>query len=258
LLERIHGAPDATGDQYPYEAWNSSLASLLPPWVDVDELPADPGTLERLRAAVEHGEPGFQSSIDGVGWDRIVVVDPSEERWRGMDVAAIATVTDRGPFEAFLELLRQDPETSCIGHAMDPTDVRTILSDPEVFVASDASAISPVGPGGRLPVHPREYGTFPRALALARDEHLMPLPPVIRTMTSLPADRFGLRDRGRIAEGAFADLVLFDADRVRDIATYEAPHRFSEGIKAVVVNGSVAWEEGEDAIHRTGRALRHA
>jgi N-acyl-D-aspartate/D-glutamate deacylase len=256
LLERIHAAPDVTGDQYPYEAWNSSLASLLPPWAEADALPTDGATLDRLRRAVEEGEPDFQSSIDGVGWDRIVVVDPADDRWRGQDVAAIASAMDVEPFAAFVTMLREGPETSCIGHAMDARDVRTILSDPEVMVASDASAIDPSGAGGGLPVHPREYGTFPRALALARDEDLMPLPPLIRSMTSLPADRFGLRDRGRIVEGAFADLVLFDAARIRDLATFEAPQRFSEGIRTVVVNGALAWEDGTDTIERAGRALR--
>src|SRR5436309_15169537 len=143
-----------------------------------------------------------------------------------------------------------DPATSCIGHAMDDRTVRTILADPDVFVAIDGAAISPAGRAAHLPVHPREYGTFPRALALVRDQGLMPLPMVVRTMTSLPSDRFGLRDRGRLAEGAFADLVLFDADRVRDLATYEMPHRFPEGITCVVVNGTVAWAEGNGPIER--------
>jgi N-acyl-D-amino-acid deacylase len=258
LLERIHAAPDVTGDQYPYEAWNSALASLLPPWADAAALATDGPTLSRLRHAVEVGEPSFQSSIEGVGWDRIVVVDPVDERWRGKDLGSIAASLDVEPFDAFLRLLREGPETSCIGHAMDPGDVRRILSDPEVMVASDASAIDPSGAGGGLPVHPREYGTFPRALALARDENLMPLPPLIRSMTSLPADRFGLRDRGRIVEGAFADLVLFDPARIRDIATYEAPQRFSEGIRSVVVNGALAWEDGSDEIECAGRVLRRS
>jgi N-acyl-D-amino-acid deacylase len=256
LLERIHSAPDVTGDQYPYEAWNSSLASLLPPWAESDALRTDGATRERLRRAVEEGERDFQSSIDGVGWERIVVVDPIDDRWRGQDLASIASAMDVEPFDAFVALLREGRETSCIGHAMDPNDVRTILSDPDVMVASDASAIDPSGASGDLPVHPREYGTFPRALALARDERLMPLPPLIRKMTSLPAERFGLHDRGRIDVGSFADLVLFDADAVRDTSTYEAPQQFPEGIRLVTVNGSVAWEAGGDASVRAGRTLR--
>jgi N-acyl-D-aspartate/D-glutamate deacylase len=258
LLGRIHAAPDATGDQYPYEAWNSSLASLLPPWVDAEALPRDPSTLDRLRQAVENGELGFQSSIDGVGWERIVLVDPVDERWRGRDLAAIASDLGVEPFGAFVQLLREGPETSCIGHAMDPNDVRTILCDPDVFVASDASALSPEGSGGTLPVHPREYGTFPRALALARDERLMPLPVLVHKMTALPAARFGLHGRGTIEEGTFADLVLFEADEIRDVATFDAPHRFPVGIRSVVVNGTIAWDTPTDPIRRAGRVLRRA
>jgi N-acyl-D-amino-acid deacylase len=257
VLERLHGHDDVTADQYPYAAWNSSLASLLPPWAPLEDLEAVAAEESaRLRAAVEEGEPGFQSSVDGVGWDRIVIVGTSDERWLGLSVNGIARSMGVDPFDACVRLLIDDPSTGCIGHAMDEGDVRAILADPDVFVASDGAAISPAGPAGHLPVHPREYGTFPRAMALVRDERLMPMPTVVRTMTSLPAERFGLRERGRLTEGAFADLVLFDADGIRDTATYDAPHRFSEGITCVVVNGTVAWEAGRDPIERAGRVLR--
>jgi N-acyl-D-aspartate/D-glutamate deacylase len=159
------------------------------------------------------------------------------------------------PFEAFVHLLEADPEISCIGHAMTEEDVRTIASDPSVFVASDASATAPDGPGGDLPVHPRDYGTFPRALAMAR-EGLLPLAAMVRKMTALPAERFGLRDRGTITVGAFADLVVFDPASVRDTATFEDPHAFPEGLATVVVNGTIAWGSGEPSIARAGRALR--
>ena len=256
LLTAIHDA-GATGDQYPYAAWNSSLASLLPLWAPVAHVAsiaaADP---DRFRAAVEAGEPGFQSSVDGVGWDRIVISETTDARWNGMDVAAIGEVMGRAPIEAMVTLLAEAPETACIGHAMHEDDVGTILSDPRVFVASDASAIDPASPAGALPVHPRDYGTFPRAIAMARDEGLLGLEAVIAKMTSLPADRFGLRDRGRIAEGAFADLVLLRPAEVRDTATYAAPHAFPVGIDRVWVNGGSAWTAGSDAIGRWGRAIR--
>ncbi len=259
LLARLVDAPDATGDQYPYEAWNSSLSSLLPPWAPAErvaEIAAeDP---ERLRAAVETGEPDFQSSVEGVGWDGIVLETAPEARWRGRSVAAVGTERGIDPFDAMVELLTADPEISCIGHAMAPDDVRAIVADPGVFVASDASATAPDGPGGDLPVHPRSYGTFPRALALARDEGLLPMEAMIRKMTSLPADRFGLTGRGQIEPGAFADLVVFDAETIRDTATYEDPHVFPEGLVAVVVNGEVAWSDGSPSIACAGRALRRA
>jgi len=257
LLGVLHDAPDATGDQYPYAAWNSSLASLLPPWAPVTDIASIAATAgARLRAAVETGEPEFQSSVDGVGWDRIVLVTAPRRSWTGRHVAAVAQELGLEPFDAFIQLLQTDPEISCIGHAMAEEDVRAIVADPAVFVASDASATAPDGPGGHLPVHPRDYGTFPRALAMAR-EGLLPLEAMVRKMTALPAERFGLRERGRITVGAFADLVLFDPATVRDAATFEEPHRYPEGFSCVVVNGAVAWEPGTTSIARAGRALRH-
>lgn len=256
LLARLADA-GATGDQYPYTAWNSGLGALLPPWCPVEEV----GEVarregERLRAAVEEGEPGFQSSIDGVGWDQIVISETVDPTWNGWDVAAIAAAMGCDPFDAVVALLREAPETACIGHAMHDDDVRTILSDPGVFVASDASAIDPASPAGALPVHPRDYGTFPRALAFARDEGLIGLEQMVAKMTSLPASRFGLTDRGAIAEGAFADLVLLDPGAVIDTASYAAPHAFPEGIAAVWVNGRLAWEEGSGSVARHGQAVR--
>jgi N-acyl-D-amino-acid deacylase len=257
LLEMVRGAPDATADQYPYAAWNSSLSSLLPPWAPVGDLDAIvTRESNRLRAAVLVGEPDFQSSVDGVGWEHIVLVTAPEARWRGRSVADVADDLKADPFDAFVELLRRDPDVACIGHAMSAEDVDAILGDPDVFVASDASATAPDGPGGELPVHPRDYGTFPRALAAARDRGLLPLEAMVRKMTSLPASRFGLRDRGRIAVGSAADLVVFDAATVRDTATFEHPHTFPEGIVAVYVNGIVGWSSNGEPTARAGIALR--
>lgn len=256
LLARFHGADDVTADQYPYTAWNSSLASLLPPWAPVAELTAIRG-MGRLRTAVEEGEPGFQSSVDGVGWDAIVIVRTAEPAWNGRDVASIAGEMGVEPFDAMVELLEADPETSCIGHAMREADVRAIVADPDVFVASDASAISPEGRAGALPVHPREYGTFPRVLArYVREDPALTLEQAVRKMTALPAARFDLSDRGRLEPGAFADIVLLDPDAVADTATFETPHAYPTGIDLVTVNGRVAWEG--DWRERAGRALRRS
>jgi N-acyl-D-amino-acid deacylase len=132
-----------------------------------------------------------------------------------------------------------------------------IASRPDVMVGTDGVAIAPDGPLGRFSVHPRYYGTFPRVLArYVREERVLDLQTAIRKMTALPAERFGLSDRGRIAEGAFADLVLFDAERIQDVATFEGPHAFPAGVELVVVNGVVAWDGARG--QRAGRVLRRA
>jgi N-acyl-D-amino-acid deacylase len=258
--ERDRGA-DVTADQYPYTAWETELASALPPWTSPDELPevlADPHARQRLRDAVEDGEPGWQSLGRGIGWDNIVIVSHANAHdLSGRSLAAIAEERGVEPFEAIARLLIADRYTGILGHAMHEDDVRAIVAREDVFVATDGLAVSPSGPLGLFNVHPRYYGTFPRVLArYVRDEGTLSLEAAVRKMTSLPAERFGLAGRGRIAEGAFADLVVFDPERVADRASFEVPHAFAQGFDLVVVNGRVAWD-GRPGSH-AGRALRRS
>jgi N-acyl-D-amino-acid deacylase len=255
---RADGA-DVSADQYPYTAWETSLSACLPPWAPVDrlgEIVADGSERARLARAIEHGDGSWSGSVDGLGWERIVIgshhPDPDVS---GRSVAELAEERGTPPVEVALSLLRADPFTGMIGHGMLEEDVRLIGSRADVMVGTDGVAIAPDGPLGRFSVHPRYYGTFPRVLArYVRGERLLDLATAVRKMTSLAADRFGLRGRGRIEPGAFADLVLFDPERVADEATFERPHAFATGIELVVVNGRVAWNgvRGE----RAGRALR--
>jgi N-acyl-D-amino-acid deacylase len=258
--ERARGA-DVTADQYPYDAWETSLASALPPWVTAEELPgvvADAAAAQRLFGSIELGEPGWASVGRGIGWDRIVLgshlADPS---LTGRSIADVADERGIAAAEAIGQLLLADPHTGIVGHAMDEDDVRTIVSRADVFVATDGLAVSPNGPLGAFAVHPRYYGTFPRVLGrYAREERLLSLVDAVRKMTSLPAARFGLEHRGTIERGAFADLVVFDPERVTDRATFERPHTFADGIDVVIVNGRVAWDGS--TLGRHGRALTRA
>jgi len=189
---RDHGA-DVTADQYPYTAWETSLAATVPAWAPAEDLPAilaDPQARARLREAVEHGEPGWESVGPDLGWERVVigshVPDPD---LAGRTVAEIAAERGVEPFEAIAQLLVGDPYTGMIGHGMDERDVRTIVSRPDVFVASDALAVAPGGPLGTFAVHPRYYGTFARVLGrYVREEGLLVLEDAVRKMTSLPAE----------------------------------------------------------------------
>ena len=257
--ERARGA-DVSADQYPYTAWETELASALPPWVTPEELEgvlADPAGRERLLAAIDRGvEPGWQSVGRGIGWDRIVLGSHGPEpSLTGRSVASVAEERGVEAARAIADLLVADRFTGIVGHAMDEGDVREILARPDVFVATDGVATSPDGPLGAVAIHPRSYGTFPRVLGhYARDERVLPVGTAVAKMTSGPADRFSLAGRGRVVPGAVADLVVFDPGRIADAATFERPHAFADGIELVLVNGRMAWD-GERVV-RAGRALR--
>jgi N-acyl-D-amino-acid deacylase len=140
-----------------------------------------------------------------------------------------------------------DDEVGIIGHTMSEPDLRTFYQQPWVMVASD---------GGVNNNHPRGAGTFPRVLGrFVREQQWLTLPEAIRKMTALPASRLGLADRGRIAVGARADLVLFDPATILDRSTFEAPRELSQGVRMVWVNGEPVWRDGRATAARPGRTL---
>ncbi len=256
---------DATADQYPYTAWETDLSSFLPPWAPVGRLAgllADPASKARLITVIEEGEEGWESSVSGSGWEPIVV-ETGPDELAGLDIAAIAAARGVAPAEAALGLLLDHPAIVVSGHTMHEDDVRAILARPDILVGSDGTAVSPEGPLARTLLHPRSYGTFPRVLGRYVREHpLLTLEAAVRKMTALPARVFGLDGRGVVAEGAVADLVLFDPATVEDAATFAHPHVYPSGIDLVVVSGRVAWDAdragggGEGRVERGGRALR--
>jgi N-acyl-D-amino-acid deacylase len=139
---------------------------------------------------------------------------------------------------------------------LDETDLRRALTHERVMIGSDGSALAPYGELGAGKPHPRSYGTFPRVLGeYAREQRVLSLSQAVHKMTGLPARRLGLRDRGVIRVGAKADLVVFDARRVADRATYEDPHRYPVGIEHVLVNGRFVVKDGEHTGSLPGRVL---
>jgi N-acyl-D-amino-acid deacylase len=260
---RRHGV-EVLADAYPYVAYSTGITIQLPDWAleggiaSTKARLADPGQRTRIRDYVRGhvmAEPG--------GFDLIVISSVKTEAAQplvGRDLKSIAetmsSTTD--PAELLLRLVEtEDGDVGFIGYGMSEENVEAVLRHPLVMVASDGRAMSPSGRAARTRPHPRSYGCFARVLGrYVRERKAMDLPTAIRKMTSMPASQAGLSERGRIARGMKADLVLFDAARVSDGATFETPHRYATGVAAVFVNGVQVAENGRPTGARPGRVLR--
>ena len=254
---------DVFADRYPYTASSTGLDGILPQWAyvggNVEEMKRlrDNGICAKLEAEIraKNPEPDF--------WSRIQVAGVTNEKLRGAvagrTIADIAAEWNVTPFEAFRRICIEDElRTSAIFATMCEENLETILCWDFVMVASDATARNITGPTRVASPHPRTFGTFPRMLAkYVRERKIMSLEEAIRRMTSLPAETFHITGRGAIRPGAYADLVLFDAESVRDEATFADANRFPTGIDRVYVNGKLAVQDGTVLAERAGRVLRH-
>jgi N-acyl-D-amino-acid deacylase len=221
---------DATADCYPYEAWHSNLEVIVP-----DKRYDDPKSVtEAIRVL------GGASRIT-------VTACEAHPEYAGKSLEQIARSESISPVALYSRMVREGG-ADIIGHSMKEEDVLALYKQPWVMVASD---------GGIDNDHPRGAGTFPRVLGrFVREKHLFTLPEAIRKMTSLPASRMKLSDRGRIAPGRKADLVLFDPKTVIDRSTFAEPRKLSVGISRVYVNGELVWSDGAVTGARPGRVLQ--
>ena len=206
---------DVTADAYPYLAWSSNLKVLVPnkQWTD---------------------PPSVKEALDDVGGGKNIQITnlPMFPQHVGKRLSDVAKAEGISEVDAYIRIV-QDEGASVIGHTMSEADMRTFYRQPWTMVASD---------GGVNVSHPRGAGTFPRVLGrFVRDEQWLPLPEAIRKMTSLPAARMGLTDRGRIQVGMKADLVVFDPATILDMSTFERPRVRARGIHTVFVNGQPVW-----------------
>jgi N-acyl-D-amino-acid deacylase len=249
---------DVTLDGYPYLAGSTLLRALLPPWANeggVDALLERLGTPNARRHLARDyatGLPGWQDLATAAGWDNIAVASaPRNRHFEGRRIADLAREHDVSSVEFVCDLLlAEDATVSIVAHMMDEQDVRQILAFPETMIGSDGLPIA-----GKP--HPRWAGTFVRILGkYARREGIFSLTEALRKMTSAAADRFGLVDRGRIAVGLAADLVVFDASTVDDCATYDDPLEHPNGVRDVFVNGVQALRDGEPTSARSGRIIK--
>jgi len=242
-----------TMDVYPYTAGSTILGTLLPPWVldggadAVAERLGSPSDRARIRRDLEHGLPGWENFAQAAGWEGVMVAACPDAAVEGRSLAEIAADDDREPAEVMLDLLLAHAgRVTVVLHFMDEADVRRVIAHPLAMIASDGIPL----PGKP---HPRWCGTFARVLGrYTRDEGLLDLATAIAKMTSMPAERFGLRGRGRIAEGAKADVVVFDPDVIADRATFADPLAGPVGMHHVIVNGRVVVCEGALTGRRPG------
>jgi dihydroorotase/N-acyl-D-amino-acid deacylase len=252
---------DAMIDQYPYTATYTGISILVPAWAQAGGDEAflqrmeDPALADSILADIEWALINDRGGNDlsRVQFAR-VEWDPSLEGRTLRDWAEREELEPTPAVGARLvvEAMRRGG-ASAIYHALDENDVEAILRHPWTAVASDGRLTQP----GEGHPHPRWYGTFPRVLArYVRERGVIDLEEAVRKMTSLPADRIGLADRGRITEGAFADLVVFDPATVQDRATFQDPHQYAAGIPWVVVNGVITVDDGAFVDVRPGRVLR--
>lgn len=259
---------DVAADQYPYTAAATTLATILPPSLlalGVEECVAALGDHEardRVTAEMERGISGWENVAADPGWTEIrISFAASHPDWAGRSLAELGETMGVDPADVAMDALIDDQlDVSVVIDCMDETDVETIMTVPWVAVCTDAEGRRPGHPildAGRP--HPRTYGSTARVLGTyVRERGTLTLENAVAKLSSVPAARLGLRDRGVLRAGAFADLVVFDSATVADEATYEQPSRHPVGIEHVVVNGRLAVQAGQETGERAGRLLRRA
>jgi N-acyl-D-amino-acid deacylase len=270
-VERVEAARAAgqkvTADIYPYLAGQTSLAAAIPPdfhdggYEALAARLGEPAERARIRAAVVTPSDRWENLYlaSGGAGGILLLPDPNGPlaKYCGRSLQEVADSNGADPVETLLRLVEQEPSLNSMYFMMDEEVLRTALRNPWVSVCSDAEAVAAEAPYNETPTHPRTYGSFARILGrYVREQSLLSLGEAVRRMTSLPAGNLGLRDRGVVAAGKYADLVVFDPDTIGDLATYEQPHQYATGVRHVVVNGEPALADGIPTGLVAGRALR--
>lgn len=251
---------DITANQYPYTAMFHGWSAFFPLWVRegggerFSERLRDESLRERIKS-----DPDFIAWAQEHGWWEGIVLArasrPEVQQYEGMRVVEIAAALGvADPADVVIDLMAAEGGSiSGVFHTMSEEDVRLIMRQPWVSVASDGSAINLEAAG--VP-HPRNYGTVPRVLGhYVRDEGVLGLEDAVRKMTSLPAQVLGLADRGQVREGFVADIAVFDPARIAETNSFENPKSYAIGIPYVLVNGTLVIDDGEHTGARPGRVL---
>lgn len=266
VLKRIEDARaqglDISADVYPWTASSNSLHASLPFWAragSAEEMVTrlkDPAHRQKVRAELEAEHPDLFTG----GAARILVadtLDPALSRYEGKTLEEISKAESKHPADALMDIVIADRgNTSKITFSMNEDDMRAALKHPLVSMCTDSGASATDGIFSTERNHPRGWGSTARILGrYVREEKLLTLEEAVRKMTSLPASRMWLVDRGQVRPGFFADLVVFDPDTVIDRSTYVNPWQYSAGIPYVAVNGQLVVDNGQITEARPGRIL---
>lgn len=252
---------DFHADRYPYIAAATGLSTLFPVWAREGGREGfivrlrDPAFDARIRAHLAEQEKGYGS------WDKVLITDVGSDKNRaleGLSVLEAAAKAGRPVYEFMRDLLiEESDQVGMVSFYGQEDNLKRILSHPLVGIGADGSALAPYGPLAKGKPHPRNYGTFPRALGkYVREEKIVPLAEMIRKMTAMPAGQMGFVRRGQLKVGWAADLCVFDPDRVIDKATFKDPAVYPEGIHQVIVNGQVVVDDGQHTGKLPGKVLR--
>ena len=263
---RAEGLP-VTADVYPYHFSGTGLDSCIPPWAHEGGFDAlverlrDPDVRARVVEDLGSVVDGWENPFREGGPERIVVAGFRRDALRdltGKTLAEVASIRGTTPEEAVMDLLIEDDNNvNALFFEMSEDEVRTVLALPWVSFCSDEESQAPEGIFLKANPHPRAYGAFARVLGrYVREEGILPLEEAIRKLTSLPAENLRLEGRGRLRDGFFADLVVFDPGEIRDHATPDDPHRYATGVAHVLVNGTPVIAKGEHTGATPGRFVR--
>lgn len=256
-----------TADMYTYTAGATGLDAMMPPWVQEGGYEAwaerlkDPLIRERLIVEIATPQDWENLYLAAGGPDKLLLIGFKNEALKpltGKSLAEVAAMRGQGPIETAMDLVIEDG--SRVGTAyfiMSEDNIRKKISQPWMSFGSDAGALAPQPPFTLSGAHPRAYGNFARVYAkYVREEGVLSLSEAVRKMTSLPAENLKLRDRGRLKEGYFADIVIFDPETIQDHSTFDDPHQYSTGVNDVIINGIQVLKDGAHTGAKPGRALR--